>query len=141
MLITLIGSFEGLRLNAYPDPATGGKPWTVCYGHTDGVKPNDQYTIEQCKALLIKDLDVYTKGIEACVHVTLPPKRYVALVSFAYNVGIYNACHSSVVRLINAGRVREGCDALLQWNKAGGITFPGLTKRRMKEREYCLSSS
>jgi lysozyme len=25
----LIKSAEGLRLNAYPDPATGGEPWTI----------------------------------------------------------------------------------------------------------------
>ncbi len=141
MLLALIGGLEGLRLNAYPDPATGGKPWTVCYGHTDGVKPNDQYTIDQCKLLLMNDLKVYTRGVEDCVQVYLPPKRYVALVSFAYNVGIKNACRSSVVKLINQGRTREGCNALLLWNKAAGIVFPGLTKRREKEREYCLSSS
>ena len=30
--LDLIKSFEGLRLNSYPDPATGGDPWTV--GHS-----------------------------------------------------------------------------------------------------------
>lgn len=141
LAVSLIGGFEGLRLNAYPDPATGGKPWTVCYGHTEGVKPGDRYTLAECKALLRSDLEIYAKGIEECVKVPLPDKRYVALVSFAYNVGVKAACNSSVVKLINAGRTKEGCDALLKWNKAAGITFPGLTKRRQKERELCLSSS
>lgn len=139
LLVAVIGGFEGLRLNAYPDPATRGPPWTICYGHTDGVKPNDQYTVAQCKALLLKDLEKYAAGINACVTAPLPDKRFVALVSFSYNIGIYGACKSSVVRLINAGQTRAGCNALLLYNRAAGIVFPGLTKRRQKERELCLA--
>jgi len=136
--VTLIGGFEGLRTVAYPDPATKGPPWTVCYGETDGVKPGDRYTVEQCKDMLQNSLQKYAKGVERCVIAPLPDKRYVALVSFAYNVGVGAACKSSVVTNINAGRTREGCDALLKWDKAAGVRFPGLTKRRVKEREFCL---
>jgi len=135
---TLVGGFEGIRLNAYPDPATKGKPWTICMGHTEGVKPGDRKTLEECKALLIADLGVYSEGILRCTTAYLPDERFVALTSFAYNVGIGAACKSSVVRLINQGRVREGCDALLKWNRAAGIVFPGLTKRRQQERALCL---
>jgi lysozyme len=141
LLIAILGAFEGLRLAAYPDPATGGRPWTVCYGRTDGVKPNDRYTLDECKALLRQDLEAYALGIEACVWRPLPDKRYVALVSFAYNVGTRAACESSVVRFINAGRTREGCDALLDYNRAAGIVFPGLTRRRQKERALCLEGA
>ena len=36
----LIQSWEGCRLRAYPDPASGGAPWTIGYGHTGPqVKP------------------------------------------------------------------------------------------------------
>lgn len=136
--VTLIGGFEGLRTVAYPDPATKGPPWTVCYGETDGVKPGDRYTVQQCKDMLQESLQKYAKGVERCVIAPLPDKRYVALVSFAYNVGVGPACNSSVVTNINAGRTREGCDALLKWNRAAGIVFPGLTKRRERERQFCL---
>jgi lysozyme len=138
---TLIGGFEGLRQNAYPDPATKGPPWTVCYGETKGVQPGDRYTVAQCKAMLEDSLQEYAAGIERCVTVQLPDKRYVALISFAYNVGTKAACNSSVVKLINVGATKAGCDALLKWNKAAGITFPGLTKRRQKEREFCLEGA
>lgn len=136
--IAVVGGFEGLRQNAYPDPASGGWPYTVCYGHTVGVKPGDHYSIPECKALLVRDLQKYANGIEACVKVPMPDDRFVALVSFSYNVGVGAACKSSVVRLINEGHTREGCDALMKWDKAAGIRFPGLTKRRAKERELCL---
>ncbi|TIR87372.1 MAG: lysozyme [Mesorhizobium sp.] len=136
--VTLIGGFEGLRQNAYPDPATGGPPWTVCYGETLNVHKGDYHSIAECKAMLINSLQKYANGIEACTTAQMPDDRFVALVSFAYNVGVGAACKSSVVRLINQGHTREGCDALMKWNKAAGITFPGLTKRRAKERELCL---
>jgi lysozyme len=136
LLIATVAAFEGIRQTAYLDPV--GIP-TVCYGHTEGVKLGDRYTLDECKALLRKDLEVYARGIEQCVKAPLPDRRYVALISFAYNVGVRAACRSSVVRLINAGQTRAGCNALLLWDKAAGIRFPGLTKRRERERQLCLS--
>lgn len=141
LAVGLVGGFEGLRLNAYPDPATQGPPWTVCYGETKGVRLGDSYTLQQCKDMLVSSLQGYATGIERCVTRPLPDKRFVALVSFAYNVGVGAACNSSVVKLINAGRTREGCDALMKWNKAAGITFPGLTRRRAAERALCLEGA
>lgn len=138
LAVALVGGFEGLRQNAYPDPATGGKPWTICFGHTEGVRPGDRKSIEECKALLISDLAIYANGITKCVTAPLPDERFVALTSFAFNVGVGAACKSSVVRLINQGRTRAGCDALLKWNRAAGIVFPGLTRRRQAERALCL---
>lgn len=138
LAVTVVASFEGLRRTAYPDPATGGKPWTICYGHTVGVNWGDQKTLQECKSLLLSDLEIYSRGILNCTTVYLPDERFVALTSFAYNVGVGAACRSSVVGLINQGRIREGCDALMKWNRAAGIVFPGLTKRRAKERELCL---
>lgn len=137
MCVALVGGFEGLRQTAYPDPATKGPPWTVCYGETEGVKRGDHYTIAQCKAMLESSLVKYANGISQCVKVPLPDRRYVALISFSYNVGIKAACGSSVVRLINEGKTKAGCESLLQWNRAAGIVFPGLTRRREKERDYC----
>lgn len=139
--VAIVGGFEGLRQVAYPDPATGSKPWTICYGETKGVQPGDRYTIAQCKAMLEDSLQEYAAGIDRCVTVPLPDKRYVALISFAYNVGTGAACNSSVVKLINVGATKAGCDALLKWNKAAGIVFPGLAKRRQKEREFCLEGA
>jgi lysozyme len=138
MAVTLIGGFEGLRQNAYADPGTHARPWTICWGHTADVKPGDRMTTEQCKALLVADADAFGDELEKCIHVPMPDSRFVALLSFSYNVGVRTACKSSVVRLINEGRTREGCDNLLHWNRAAGVVFPGLTKRRERERAFCL---
>ncbi|MBB3608687.1 lysozyme [Rhizobium sp. BK602] len=137
MAVALVGGFEGLRQTAYPDPATKGPPWTVCYGETSGVKRGDQYSVAECKAMLEGSLQTYATGIDQCVKVPLPDKRYVALISFAYNIGVKGACKSSVVGLINAGQTKAGCESLLKYNRAAGVVFPGLTRRRQKERDYC----
>jgi lysozyme len=138
MAAAVVGGFEGLRQTAYPDPATRGPPWTVCYGETAGVKRGDHHSVAECKTMLVASLQKYADAIERCVKVPMPDAREVALVSFAYNVGTGGACGSSVVRLINVGRTREGCDALLHWNRAAGVVFPGLTRRRQAERALCL---
>lgn len=135
LLIKVVGDFEGVRLAAYLDPV--GVP-TVCYGETAGVKLGDRYTLQQCKDMLAKSLEKYIAGIEHCVKVPLPEKRWVALVSFAYNLGVKGACKSSVVRLINAGQTRSGCNALLEYKYAMGLPLPGLLKRRQAERALCL---
>jgi lysozyme len=137
MAVAVVGGFEGLRQTAYPDPATKGPPWTVCYGETAGVKRGDHHSVAECKAMFVASLG-NADVIERCVKVPMPDTREVALVSFAYNVGPGGACGSSAVRLINAGRTREGCGALLLWNRAAGIVFPGLTRRRQAERALCL---
>ena len=53
----LVKRFEGCRLDAYPDPATGGDPWTIGWGHT-GPEVHKGLTISQdiADAYLLKDL-------------------------------------------------------------------------------------
>lgn len=140
LAVSLIGGFEGLRQSAYPDPATRGKPWTLCYGHTGGVTPGERASLAECKALLLADLDREADGLDKCLH---PPRpltdgQYVAVLSLAHNIGVGGVCRSSVVRLLNAGDIEGGCNALIRFDRAAGVTMPGLTRRRAKERELCL---
>lgn len=138
---TTIGGFEGVRQTAYADPATGREPWTVCYGETEGVKRGDHYTLQQCRDMLAKSLEKYAVKLEACVSRPMPDTTYAAFLSLSYNVGSGGFCKSSVARAWNAGDVRVSCDAMLKFNKAAGITFPGLTKRRTQERALCLKGA
>lgn len=138
--VTVVGGFEGLRQTAYPDPATRGHPFTVCFGHTGpDVSPGVRKSMEECKALLLKDLESAGGQIERCIHAPMSDRRYVAVLSLAVNIGGGAVCKSSIVRLLNAGEDDAACDAFLKYNRAAGIVMPGLTRRRQAERALCRS--
>lgn len=145
LAVATLGGFEGLRQVAYPDPATKGYPWTVCYGETRTeagapVRPGMRFSLDQCKAMLVARADQFADAVERCVPSAkeMPAPRYVAHLSLAYNIGTGAYCKSSVARLQNAGQTRAACDAFLKWNRAAGIVMPGLTRRRQQERAMCL---
>lgn len=137
LAIGLIGGFEGLRTRAYLDVV--GVP-TVCFGETRGVKLGDSYTVDQCKAMLGDALVEFEAGMRACLTAPdrIPDKSYVAFLSLAYNIGNGAFCRSSVARHANAGNLREACNRMLAFNKAGGKVIQGLVKRREAERKLCL---
>lgn len=135
LAVGLVGGFEGLRLNAYKDVV--GVP-TVCYGETRGVKMGDKHTKAECDDMLLKGLAEFEAGVLKCARVEMPDKRLVAHVSLAYNIGVGAYCKSTVVRKLNAGDTRGSCEAFMMWNKAGGVAWPGLTRRRDVERKLCL---
>ena len=143
LAVSIVGGAEGLRQKAYPDPASHGNPWTICYGHTGNVKPGERDSIAECKALLLKDLDKEANGIERCIPsaatAAFPDTRYVAVVSLAHNIGVYGVCHSSVARDLNAGNVAAACDDFLKYDRAYGMVMPGLQTRRREERSLCLA--
>ena len=135
----MIKRFEGFRANAYPDPGTGGEPWTIGYGHTGGVKRGDVCDEAQADYWLRQDVQTAVNGVQDCVHATLSQNQFDALVDFTYNVGVGNLCRSTLVKKLNAGDYTGAADEFLRWNKAGGKVLPGLTARRSAERELFLT--
>lgn len=133
--VACVAGFEGLRTVAYRDPV--GIP-TLCFGSTTGVKMGDRKTVDECKALLVEELETFARGVDACVSVPMSDSRKAAMVSFAYNVGTGAFCKSTLVRRLNAGDP-GACDELRKWTKAKGITLPGLVRRREEERRLCLA--
>lgn len=130
-----VAGFEGLRQVAYLDPV--GIP-TVCFGETEGVRLGDQYSAEDCRRMLGERVLEFGAAVDRCVTVPLPPSRKAALTSFAYNAGADAFCRSTLVRKLNAGDTVGACNELSRWVKAGGITLPGLVKRREQERKLCM---
>ena len=130
-----VAAYEGLELFAYPD--VGGVP-TICYGETQGVTLGQVATKAECDTRLSARLVEFNAGVNSCVSATLPDHRRAAFVSLAYNIGLASFCKSTVVRRINAGDVVGSCEAIMMWNKVKGVTWQGLTNRRMKERDMCL---
>lgn len=120
---------------------------TACDGLTSyqgrKIRKDDRFTQEQCAAMLEDELVAHAQGVMACspgLSLTIPRRDMArfAAVSLAYNIGVPRYCSSTARARFNAGRIREGCDAILLWNRAGGVVVPGLAKRRARERAKCL---
>jgi lysozyme len=139
--IILIKSFEGLRLKAYPDPGTGGAPWTIGYGHTGpDVYPGLKITEAQAEELLRKDLARFERGVDRLVAGSFTSQvQFNAMVSLAYNIGLGGFQRSSVLRHHRAGNKLRAAASFLMWAKAAGKTLAGLVRRRNAERQMYLS--
>jgi lysozyme len=143
--LSLIRQAEGLRLRAYPDPGTGGKPWTIGIGTTvypDGrpVQRGDICTAQQADEYLAHDLQGFERDVAAMVRVPLTENQFASLVSLAYNVGIGALRGSTLLRLLNAGDYAGAANQFPRWNRAAGRVLPGLVKRRAAERDLFLSA-
>jgi lysozyme len=138
LALALIKPWEGLWLVAKVDKIGTGRPVTACYGETKGVTLGQRFTKEQCDEMLAKRLPQYANAIAPCIHVNISDKTRAALVSFAYNVGPAAACRSTAFKRINAGNIRGGCDALMNWTMAQGKFVQGLANRRAAERRLCI---
>jgi len=137
----MIESFEGCVLHSYPDPVSGGEPWTIGYGHTAGVKPGQTITQAQADTLFANDLDrVYGPGVERALGgaPTTQP-QFDAMVSLAYNVGVGAFSTSSVCRYHKSGDYRNAAASFARLNHAAGSVNAALTRRRATEAALYLS--
>jgi len=139
----LIREFEGFESSAYPDPATGDKPWTLGWGFTSLndaiIKKGDSISREDADALL--DNWIETKVVPALAKTvpgwkTLPVARQNALVSFAWNVG-WHFCGSSDFVTISKCLRESDYDAvpaaMLLYVNPGTPAEAGLRRRRQAE--------
>lgn len=133
--LALVKQFEGCKLTAYPDPGSGGEPWTIGYGHTGGVRPGQKITQAQADTWLLADYDEHEAKVRALVKVSLTENQLGALCSFTYNVGPNNLRTSTLLKLLNKGDYKGAADQLLVWNKASGHVLAGLVTRRAAERD------
>lgn len=130
-----IKRFEGCRLVAYPDPGTGGDPWTIGWGSTGpGIKRGVRWTQEQADAALLEHVEAVGRDVDACVRVPIASHQKAGLVSLAYNIGTGALRKSTLLRLLNEGDYKGAAGQFGRWNRAGGRVLPGLTKRRAAER-------
>ncbi|MBC7454891.1 MAG: lysozyme [Massilia sp.] len=127
--------FEGCKLVAYPDPGTGGEPWTIGYGHTEGVKRGDVCTQSQADTWLSSDLRTALNAVHATVVVPLSDDEEGALVDLVFNIGVGNFTHSTLLKKLNARDYKGAASEFGRWNHAGGAVLAGLTRRRAAEAD------
>lgn len=153
--IALIASFEGFAATPYDDPAGYA---TVGFGHliayrsvtdedrraswVDGQAAAGRLTRPEARRLLLEDLARDYEPHVAALGLALSQCQFDALVSFVYNLG--PGAIGSETGIGGALRGQEwltAADEMLRWDKAGGETLPGLTRRRRAERILFLSAS
>lgn len=133
--LDLIKSFEGCRLEAYPDPGTGDKPWTIGWGSTGAdIHKGLVWSQKQCDDRLAADAQCVALEVDKLIGpASTTQSEFDALVSFAYNLGIGNLAGSTLLRLHKAGRYEDAAKQFVRWNRAAGRVLAGLTRRRAAE--------
>lgn len=134
--VKLVADFEGFRGHPYRD-AVG--VWTIGYGETRGVGPNSPWISEaSARRQLERRLNAdFASRIPNAAR--LNQHQFDALASFVYNVGPGALAPSTGIgRALRAGNFRQVASELLRWDKAGGRSLLGLTRRRQAERKLFL---
>jgi GH24 family phage-related lysozyme (muramidase) len=139
----LIKEFEGCHLSAYPDPLSGGDPWTIGYGTTrysDGrkVQRGDKITVIEAGKLLDLEIERIAEKLRTTVPFwnAMNGDKQCALISFAYNLGsgFYGSAGFETI----SKRLREKDwdavpEAMLLYRNPGTNVEAGLLRRRQAE--------
>jgi len=139
----LIKEFEGCHLSAYPDPLSGGDPWTIGYGTTrysDGrkVQRGDKITVIEASKLLDVEIERIVEKLRATVPFwnAMSGDKQSALISFAYNLG--SGFYGSTGFETISKRLKEKDwaavpEAMLLYRNPGTSVEAGLLRRRQAE--------
>lgn len=128
---------EACRLKAYRD--TKGV-WTIGWGTTGpGIHAGLVCTQAKADGEFLRHCATVEQAINSLVKVPLTQNQYDALVSFVYNIGVFNFQQSTMLRRLNALDYVSAAKEFKKWNH---ITNPrtgvldedkGLTNRRTAE--------
>ena len=152
--IDLIHSFEGYAkklpngsVQAYPDPGSGGKPYTIGWGATtdengNEIAPGTIWSRERADKRFVQHMGQFERevirALGDAVHAT-SQAQFDAMVSFAYNVGPANLRSSTLLRKHKAGDFAGAANEFKRWNRAAGRVMRGLIRRRAAEADLYRS--
>jgi len=145
LALPLIVEFEGCELNAYPDPLSGGEPWTIGVGstrYTDGSPVRCGDTITQNQAWDMLEFSV--KEYEVIQHELIPTwssmnaQQQAAILSFAYNLGAHwygSDGFATLTRNLRESDWKAVPETLKMYCNPGSPVEAGLLRRRTAEGE------
>lgn len=133
--VTLIKEFEGCELEAYPDPGSGGDPWTIGWGATGaGIRKGVTWTQAQADARLMQDVATFANAVNKLLgDASTTDNQRAAMISLAYNIGTGSFGSSTLLRKHKASDYAGAAAEFARWNKASGRVLAGLTRRRAAE--------
>ena len=128
------------RFEAYPDPASGGAPWTIGWGSTGpGIAPGTVWTRQQCDDRFWNDLRRCGDEVEAALAgAPTTQAQFDALTSFHYNSGKIRT--ATLTRFHREGRFTAAAAQFGKWIYAAGKKSKGLIRRRAAEAALYRSS-
>lgn len=144
VLLALVMFFEGVSLKAYQD---GADVWTICYGHTAGVKRGDVATMTQCLEWLRSDVVDSVATVDKLLKADVGWLCRVAHADFVVQMGEPKYRRSTLLARFNAGDRYGAPDEFLRWVYVGGkdcrvadSNCGGVVIRQQVRRELCLMS-
>lgn len=144
VLLALVMFFEGVSLKAYQD---GAGVWTICYGHTLGVKRGDVATMGQCVAWLQEDLKWSIAAVDKRLKADVGWLCRAAHADFVFQMGEAKYRRSTLLSRFNAGDRYGAPDEFLRWVYVGGkdcrlsaSNCSGVVTRAQVRRELCLAA-
>lgn len=138
--VALIKRFEGCArkradgmIEAYPDPGTGGAPWTIGWGATGpDIKQGTVWSQQQADDWFDKHIQRYAGEVRDAVGTTPTTQaQFDALTSFHYNTGAI-----ATATLTKKHKARDYIGAareFAKWVRSGGRVMQGLVRRRAAE--------
>lgn len=132
--LQLIKHFEGCRLKSYQDTAG---IWTIGYGHTKHVQPNQTITQDEADKLLKADSLIAEIRVAKCVEISkMEQCKIDALISQAFNLRSFEKLAGY---LPNEGLYLF--KTLLYCKDVAGHELLGLKRRRLAEVMLFLNQS
>lgn len=141
--VALIKKWEGYAkdtgdgyVQAYPDPATGGAPWTIGTGLTGAdIMKGTRWTHAYADQRFKQEAEAtYAEAVRrGTVGHPTSQCQFDAMTSLCFNIGGGNFSSSTLLKKHNAGDYEGAAAEFDRWNKANGQVMQGLVNRRNDE--------
>jgi len=103
------------------------------------VKMGDTTTPTKALVRALADVQKFEGALKKCVRVPLTQNEYDAYLQLSYNIGSGAFCNSTLVRRLNSYDYAGACQAIKSWDKFKGKPLRGLTLRREREYQLCIT--
>lgn len=133
-IIGKIKEFEGFREKAYKCSAG---VWTCGYGHTRGVYPWTQFSLEKAEEKLKEDISEVEEQLNAWCDVfgELNQNQFDSILDFIFNIGFSKFRKSTLAKMIANNPNDENIGKeIFRWRFCQGKELKGLVIRRTFEQ-------
>jgi len=144
LALHIIKKYEGYSEKAYPDPFTGGSPYTLGYGsqfYPDGSPVKQGQCCTKRKALEYLNHEVEVIDIQLLkLNLGLDYSMRNALISFVHSIGWEPFLYSPLIDLIEAENWGGAAEQMTRWIFDSNYkVIGGLVERRREESTLFLS--